>query len=375
MGRRVDQSPERDAATARLLWAAASPTVDVASITASIDAGADIDHAAVTAWSQRCGALFWRAAVHAGVEDALDGDVLALLRNETAVRRCQEELLLPAALQLIIGPLVNAGLEPLLFKGPAVAQLYPEPGLRPMDDIDVILPPSQFNIALSAVKGAGWTEAAERTGEHYDAYLLHPRVPDLPLELHRDIAVRGQRPNRLTGEDLWQLRVPGDCFGASAYLLPPEENLVALAAHAAKPFHQFQRLMWSVDFAVVIGSSDLDWGRVQEFADRNGCATALAVSLRNARRLGARVPTELCEVKGGTARRAALAPVLDDGWPLAAPDPGVSRRLRYALSDSRGSRVALLSGELLAGGIHSAPAQAVRLARLGTRQWWRLRRS
>ncbi|HEX9549347.1 MAG TPA: hypothetical protein VF942_18540 [Acidimicrobiales bacterium] len=38
----------------------------------------------------------------------------------------------------------------------------------------------------------------------------------------------------------------------AAFGLPIEEELLALAAHAGKPFHQFQHLIWSVDIAVVM---------------------------------------------------------------------------------------------------------------------------
>ena len=49
-------------------------------------------------------------------------------------------LLIPRALALAVRPLTDAGLEPVVFKGPAVAARYPKPGLRPMEDIDLLLP-------------------------------------------------------------------------------------------------------------------------------------------------------------------------------------------------------------------------------------------
>jgi hypothetical protein len=370
----MESAPERAEATAALLWAAARPTPDPAAVVRAIDNGADINVAAMAAWAQRVGPLFWRATERAGMTSEIGDAEAGLLRNDAELRRCQEALLLPAALALIVGPLTAAGLEPLLFKGPAVACLYPEPGLRPMDDIDVILPPSQYEAALGAARRAGWEEVKHRPGDHYDTYLLHPRVPDLPLELHHDIATRGERSNKLRGQDLWNLRTTGECFGIAAHVLPPEENLVALAAHAAKPFHNFERLVWSVDFAVVIQQAPMDWDRVGAFARSAGCATALAVSLRNAARLGADVPAELCTIAGGATRQAALAPLLDAKWPVSTPAPGVTHRLRYALSDARRSRSSLLAGEILATGFLRAPGQAARLAGLAARQWWRLHR-
>ncbi|HEY2202564.1 MAG TPA: HAMP domain-containing protein, partial [Solirubrobacteraceae bacterium] len=46
--------------------------------------------------------------------------------------RMEALLLIPRATALAIRPLTDAGLEPVVLKGPAVASRYPEPGLRPM---------------------------------------------------------------------------------------------------------------------------------------------------------------------------------------------------------------------------------------------------
>ena len=73
--------------------------------------------------------------------------------------RMEALLLIPRAVALAVRPLTEAGLEPLVFKGPAVAARYPEPGLRPMDDIDLLLPAADHRRALDALAGAGWQVA------------------------------------------------------------------------------------------------------------------------------------------------------------------------------------------------------------------------
>ena len=354
------------AVTARLLWSAARPVPDPEAVRDAIQAGAAVDRAAEAALEQNVGPLFWRSVQAAGVASALDPATAARLRKDAALRECQAELLQPVALRLIVEPLVAAGFEPLIFKGPAMARLYPEPGLRPMDDVDVILPPAQHDTAIAVLTDAGWAEV-RREGAHYDTYLTHPRVPDLPLELHRDIANPRERANGLSGEDLWSLRTPGDCFGTGAWVLPPEVDLVALASHAAKPFHHFRRLIWSVDFAVLIMRSNMDWGRVASFARDARCTTALTVSLHNAARLGAEVPSELRAMDGSATRRASLAAVLDDEWPLIEPDPGVVHRLRYALADTARDRASLFAGEISREGRRNIPVNTLR-------QLWRLLR-
>ncbi|HEX9549348.1 MAG TPA: hypothetical protein VF942_18545, partial [Acidimicrobiales bacterium] len=56
-------------------------------------------------------------------------------------------------------------------------------------------------------------------------------------------------------------------------------------------------------------------------AARERCRTVLAVALNHARRLDIDVPNALVELPNGRTRRTVLAPLLDEQWPLANPDP------------------------------------------------------
>ena len=71
--------------------------------------------------------------------DAL-GDDRAALKGTADAFAMEALLLIPHAMELAVSPLTAAALEPVVFKGPAVAARYPRPGLRPMEDIDVLLP-------------------------------------------------------------------------------------------------------------------------------------------------------------------------------------------------------------------------------------------
>jgi hypothetical protein len=337
--------------------------------------GADLEWAAEAAIRQRTGPLLWRALGMAGLgdrEDLLGGR----LRANADLWRVQTAMLLPDAVAAAVEPLTDAGLEPLIFKGPALAERYPEPGLRPMDDIDMILPSAQHETALAALQRAGWKVLSERAGVHYDTYLSHPKLPGLPLELHWDVALWRDRANRLRGKAMWRRRTPTSFFGVAAFGLPIEEELVALAAHAGKPFHHFQRLIWSVDISVVInhGGGSLDWDRLRRTARREKCRTVLAVALNHARRFGVAVPDAFIEAPSGRTRQAILSPLLNEAWPLTNPDPALRHQLRYALSDSWARQAILIVGELMNGDPGDVPRAAARLTRSATRRWRQLHR-
>jgi hypothetical protein len=269
-------------------------------------------------------------------------------------------------------------MEPLVLKGPTLAGRYPEPGLRPMDDIDVFVPPDQHREASAVLGAAGWKEWAERDGgAHYDTVLFHHDVPHLPLELHRGLESWRDRSTHLRAMDLWRARRPIDCLGVAAFGLAPEDELLSLTIHAGKPFHQFERLIWAVDLAVVIETAPqgIDWDLVAARAHRLGSETVLMVGLVHARRLGAEVPDELLKLPRSRLRRAALAPVLDVRWPVTGSDPGMRHRLRYVLADLHRRQLVLAAAEITELGPAKVPAQAAQLVALGIRRWRTSRRA
>jgi len=366
---------EADDPTAALLWAACRPEPDVAACEEARSSGADLGVAAQLAVAQRISGLLWRVVRSWSADDEQSWDGL---RRD--VKRCEAQatLLRPRLADELLRPLNAAGLMPLVFKGPAIAARYPKPGLRPMDDIDLVLPADQRQAAIDALSRVGWDVLA-RTGEHYEVVLVHPALPGLPVELHVELDVPKHQAFRLRAVDLWHARQPTTIFGVPAYGMAPETELVALATHAAKPFHVFQRLLWSVDIAVLIGAvnaigGSLDWDRVDRLARQARARAAVAVALNQAARLGAESPERLRHLETSTARRRALGAVLDLNWPTVPRDVATTSRLPYALVDDPLLRVRLATSNIFAAGPAHAPERVVNLTWRAGRRWWTLRR-
>jgi hypothetical protein len=362
-------------ATASLLWAACRPIPDLDACEAARQAGADLARAADLAITQRVSGLLWRVVRPrmAGPSPWAD-----LLQRDAMRCRGQALLLLPRIAGELLQPLAAAGLEPLVFKGAALAGRYPAPGLRPMDDVDLILPEEQHRAAVDVLSRTGW-QVRTRPGQHYDTLLVHPHLPGLPVELHREVATAAERSCRLTAIDMWRARQPITLAGAPAFGLNPELELIALATHAAKPYHTFERLMWSVDVAVVIAAAassgrSVDWAATEALADRARARSALAVALTHATRLGVDSPSHLREVAATGARRVALRPLLDHDWPVHSTDAPTRFRLGFALIDDPALRVRRGIRQVFAEGLSGAPRQAADLGWRAGRRWWRLRR-
>jgi Uncharacterised nucleotidyltransferase len=331
--------------TSTLLWEACRHQPDPAAVRRALDGGADLDLAVSAATEHRISALLWRAL---GAADALDalGPLRPVLGGAADAYRMEALLLLPRSVALAIEPLTDAGLEPVVFKGPVVAAHYPEPGLRPMEDIDLLLPQADHRRALDALEEAGWKVARAAGPDRYDTALTHADVPSLFLELHYALEGTSQRVTALDAEALWRRRRPIDCAGTPAYGFPAAEELVVLAAHAGKPHHGFVRLVWIADLAMIAGEANtrgepIDWERVHDVAAAGRCRTVTGAALALGRRVGVDAPTDLFPLPTRGRRGRALARLLSPSWPLTHLElPGY--QLNYALTDAPLQRFKIL---------------------------------
>jgi hypothetical protein len=247
-----------------------------------------------------------------------------------------------------------------------------------MGDIDVILPMADHSKAVATLRRFDWRVVRASDRLHYDTILAHPDVPGLDLELHHELFSWHDRPNRLRAEDLWKRRVAIDCLGTPAFGLAVEDEVIALAAHAGKPYHCFGRLIWIADLGVVAADAashaGIDWDLVRHRAARARCQTVLAVSLLQAGRIGMSSPAGVKEITGSATRRAALEPLLREDWTLTPLDTGLRHRLRYALADDARRRVVLFAGAPVEEPVWRWPRKYVSWGSRAFRRWWRLRR-
>ncbi len=348
--------------TATLLWEACRRDPDPASLRRALAGGADIGWAVSAGSEQRIGPLLWRALGAAGSLDALGPDGAAIGRVANA-SRMEALLLLPRAVALAVRPLTDAGLEPVVFKGPAVAARYPEPGLRPMDDIDLLLLQADHRRALDALGHAGWQVGRPGGRDTNATVLTHREVPSFFLEVHYALEGASQRVTALDPGTLWAMRQPLECAGTSAFGLPLAEELVMLAAHAGGPHHRFVRLVWMADLAMIDGAA-VDWDRVRAVAGAAQCVTVVGAALEMARRAGLDAPAGLFPLPTRGRRGDAMRRLLSVTWPLTNLElPGW--RLRYALTDARARRAKILFATPFLG--HGIRARARRVAGLPPR--------
>src|SRR2546426_927505 len=174
-----------------------------------------------------------------------------------------------------------------------------DPGERSMGDLDLLLPPGQFEPAKAVLARLGYRSIG--TDEAVEAYRLH--------HFHLPLA----HPNGFVAEIHWALSRPGVGFhldeqaflaraldrpraGGGALRVPSAEDMILHLAsqNQEDAFGRWRRL---VDLDRVVASAgDLDWAYLRETSQRGHTQVLVALSLRLSQLLlGTRLPTGFVE--------------------------------------------------------------------------------
>jgi hypothetical protein len=209
--------------------------------------------------------------------------------------------------------LVAHEVEALYFKGPWMAlQVYPDPGMRPVNDIDLCVREEQYLAAVAALQSVGWkshgplpgtpTEALARN--HYRKQLRFAAAGRRIIELHFRLINMGPPASeerwvwegtRELGVGPCTLRVPG-----------PEAMLLHLLLHANQHGFAMLRFLHDIRWFLAVHSAELDEEmlvhRIRRLRCRASCYYALLLAGELA---GADVPGALLDsLRPSTARRA-----------------------------------------------------------------------
>ena len=162
-----------------------------------------------------------------------------------------------------------AGVLATVLKGPLlIDRVYGDPGLRPMGDLDLLVPPRQTMAAQDLLRGMGFHAHHARSTHrflrhnHLSPAIRHVDGVAVQVEIHHDAFELGLGPSLQAGA-----RAPDamvfSAAGHQAYSLPPVEVLWHLCRHSVGLRHRF-RLIWAADiigFAETFVST-IDWVRV-----------------------------------------------------------------------------------------------------------------
>jgi hypothetical protein len=173
--------------------------------------------------------------------------------------------------------------EALVLKGPALAgTCYPQPGLRPYRDLDLLVREPDLAVAARLLVGWGYRLKAEdgdeaplhhEHGRFQQIYLDEPR--GLRVELHGDHLQIGVQPANM--DAIWSRAQTIELGGVEARALEPHDLLVHLCVHLHR--HGFSRLIWFKDLDLLLRREAYDWQLVERRSREQGCLDSVARSL------------------------------------------------------------------------------------------------
>lgn len=179
------------------------------------------------------------------------------------------------------------GIATLLLKGvPLGALFYPHVALRPMHDLDVLVPEPLAPAALDLLQANGWTRIGARwTREsHCDSRIgsvlagveeqwvlqLWPAINLVDCDLREiDLHWNLLRPASFPGSDriFWDSAVPFKFEGIETRTLCATDHLLHAFTHGIM-WNRLPPVRWVADSAMIMRTSPIDWDRLVMLTDR-----------------------------------------------------------------------------------------------------------
>jgi len=235
-----------------------------------------INHLAVR---QGMGPLLWWKVRQSGMPIPVSADFKQL---ENSAKIAAFNFRLQRESQIIVqSALAKAGIPVIWLKGMALAQtLYPLPEIRPMDDIDLLVPYELGQMAVQEVQGIGYhfppehalagkIPAPETMLYHY--HLLGGPSGAVELEIHvRLLADEALLPQQEMNWFWHESEMAGE--GQAAFtVLKSEANFLYLCAHTILHHGEFEfRLQRVYDLHLLVSQTRMDWDLVINQANKFG---------------------------------------------------------------------------------------------------------
>ncbi|HSE40477.1 MAG TPA: nucleotidyltransferase family protein [Acidobacteriota bacterium] len=168
----------------------------------------------------------------------------------------------------------------LLLKGAALVFFhYKDFGLRPMSDIDVLIPISELARATDVLQRLGWhsdsTESVERALWFKNTWLFH-HFSGGKLELHWYAISQSRQRN--IDKDFWKRARSVDYQDVKTLATSPSDTLFHVCIHGAK-WNEVPPMRWIADAIQIMKTSRVDWNSIIEEGKKRRLIVALRKTL------------------------------------------------------------------------------------------------
>jgi hypothetical protein len=214
----------------------------------------------------------------------------------------------------VLAVLAEKAIPVIVLKGAALAPLiYPTPGLRPMSDIDILVPPEQASDVQIILHEMGFTDSLPNdptptTHRHLPVVMQTTAEMAVSIEVHHKLGGAPLFPEVKTFAELWETAVSYRFNNQTATMLGYEDTLWHLYTHMMAEPARLIRIVDMVGFAEQF-AQEINWQQVWDKTPNVIAALSVlhfAMPLSEQLRKTAQIPNGL-EPKG--------AEVMLQNWP------------------------------------------------------------
>jgi putative nucleotidyltransferase-like protein len=204
--------------------------------------------------------LFHNLKLHGVPESAI-----ANFKEEYVQTWCDNELFFQK-MAVVLGSFQAVGIEAILLKGAALAlQFYGDSGLRPMNDVDILVRPEKARLAIRQLHQTGWKSAYETPDAliPYQHAIAFINGQGQTLDLHWRVLWEGRQ--EITDDDLWETATPIQINNVLTSILSPTDQLLHVCVHGTAS-NDSSPLRWVADAAVILKmkGDEIKWDRLIE---------------------------------------------------------------------------------------------------------------
>lgn len=237
--------------------------------------------------------LLYTRLKQSGMQAYVPADVWERLKR-SYVASAVRSMCFERDLRAVLRCLRSSGIRVIVLKGAYLAAaVYGDDALRPMTDVDLMVPKADLPRAHAVLLDMG---RVRQPPEGNESRLRRVYTPGLSVGAHIDLCwtfdVPGGR-SRLDTTSLWDRARPATIAGVEVLALSPEDLLLHLCLHASHRHGLGDGLRPLCDVSETIQRfrSELDWVQVEERAREWGASRYVGLMLHLARgMLGAAVP-------------------------------------------------------------------------------------
>jgi hypothetical protein len=174
---------------------------------------------------------FAAAIMDLNLHGALERQVRGFLAIAHAAN-VQRNARLREQLRAVVDRLNRVGIEPVLLKGAIrlVDGLYPDPGWRTMQDLDILVPEAGFAPAIDALQTAGYVATRAADHSRKDVKLRRQGLAD--VEIHRELFGPARQQRLLAGAQAISGSRPAAVDGAAVRVPSTAHQFVHLIGHS-----------------------------------------------------------------------------------------------------------------------------------------------